>query len=74
VTGLIVLKALAAEPSLMPQAQATMAASKCNVLVEEPQPKQVAPPPRMVVRGPRISSSWEFKLSLAKLLCEGTRR
>ena len=46
VTGLIVLKALAPEPGLMPQAQATMAASKCNVQVEEPQPKQaVAPPP-----------------------------
>ena len=45
-TGLIVLKALAPEPGLMPQAQATMAASKCNVQVEEPQPKQaVAPPP-----------------------------
>jgi hypothetical protein len=47
VTGLIVLKALAPEPGLMPQAQATMAASKCAVQVEEPPPppKQVAPPP-----------------------------
>src|SRR5246500_3360308 len=46
VTGLIVLKALAPEPGLMPQAQATMAASKCAVQVEEPQPKQaVAPAP-----------------------------
>ncbi len=45
VTGLIVLKALSPEPGLMPQAQSTMAASKCNVLVEEPQPKQVAPAP-----------------------------
>jgi uncharacterized membrane protein len=45
-TGLIVLKALAPEPGLMPQAQATMAASNCKVQVEEPQPKQaVAPPP-----------------------------
>ena len=46
VTGLIVLKALAPEPGLMPQAQATMAASKCAVQVDEPPPKQVAPPPR----------------------------
>ena len=47
VTGLIVLKALAPEPGLMPQAQATMAASKCAVQVDEPPPppKQVAPPP-----------------------------
>src|ERR1700742_4319721 len=46
VTGLIVLKALAPEPGLMPQAQATMNASKCNVFVEDaPPPKQVAPAP-----------------------------
>jgi uncharacterized membrane protein len=35
-TGLIVLKALAAEPGLMPQAQATLAASSCKVQTEPP--------------------------------------
>jgi len=35
-TGLIVLKALAPEPGLMPQAQASLAASKCNVQTEQP--------------------------------------
>jgi uncharacterized membrane protein len=35
-TGLIVLKALAAEPGLMPQAQASLAASTCKVLTEPP--------------------------------------
>jgi uncharacterized membrane protein len=38
-TGLIVLKALAAEPGLMPQAQATLAASSCKVQTE-PQAKR----------------------------------
>ena len=33
-TGLIVLKALAAEPGLMPQAQATLAAAKCGAPAE----------------------------------------
>ena len=33
-TGLIVLKALAPEPGLMPQAQASLAASKCNMQTE----------------------------------------
>jgi uncharacterized membrane protein len=33
-TGLIVMKALAAEPGLMPQAQASLAASKCNLQTE----------------------------------------
>ena len=33
-TGLIVLKALAPEPGLMPQAQATLVASKCSVQSE----------------------------------------
>ena len=33
-TGLIVLKALAAEPGLMPQAQASLAASSCKVQTE----------------------------------------
>jgi uncharacterized membrane protein len=35
-TGLIVLKALAPEPGLMPQAQATLAASICKVQTEPP--------------------------------------
>jgi uncharacterized membrane protein len=35
-TGLIVLKALAAEPGLMPQAQASLAASSCAVQTEAP--------------------------------------
>ena len=45
-TGLIVMKALAAEPGLMMQAQASLAASSCRVQIEPPAPKQVeAPPP-----------------------------
>jgi len=44
-TGLIVLKALAAEPGLMPQAQATLAASSCKVQTEPPAPKQAEAPP-----------------------------
>ena len=45
-TGLIVMKALAAEPGLMIQAQASLAASSCRTQVEQPAPKQVeAPPP-----------------------------
>ena len=45
-TGLIVMKALAAEPGLMPQAQASLAASSCRVQTEPPAPKQAeAPPP-----------------------------
>ena len=35
-TGLIVLKALAPEPGLMPQAQASLAASSCTVQTEPP--------------------------------------
>ncbi|MGJ4949165.1 DUF1254 domain-containing protein [Bradyrhizobium sp. HKCCYLS20291] len=35
-TGLIVLKALAAEPGLMPQAQASLAAASCGVQGEAP--------------------------------------
>jgi uncharacterized membrane protein len=46
VTGLIVMKALAAEPGLMPQAQASLAASRCQVQIEPPPAKQAeAPPP-----------------------------
>jgi uncharacterized membrane protein len=43
-TGLIVMKALAAEPGLMPQAQATLAASSCKVQTEPPAPKQAEAP------------------------------
>ncbi|MGJ4944964.1 DUF1254 domain-containing protein [Bradyrhizobium sp. HKCCYLS1011] len=35
-TGLIVLKALAAEPGLMPQAQSSLAAAKCGIQNEPP--------------------------------------
>src|SRR5215470_13540040 len=52
VTGLIVLKALAPEPGLMAQAQASLAASSCRVQVDQPPAKQAevpvplpAPPP-----------------------------
>ena len=49
VTGLIVLKALAPEPGLMPQAQASLAASKCSIESEPPpaakQPAPAAPAP-----------------------------
>ena len=43
-TGLIVLKALAAELSLMPQAQASLAASTCKVQTEPQVAKQADPP------------------------------
>jgi uncharacterized membrane protein len=39
-TGLIVLKALAAEPGLMTQAQATLAAANCRVQTEPPASKK----------------------------------
>ena len=42
-TGLIVLKALAPEPGLMPQAQATLVASKCSVQSEPPAKQAGAP-------------------------------
>jgi uncharacterized membrane protein len=46
VTGLIVMKALAPEPGLMPQAQASLAASRCQVQTEPTPAKQAeAPPP-----------------------------
>jgi uncharacterized membrane protein len=45
-TGLIVMKALAPEPGLMPQAQASLAASRCQVQTEPVTAKQAeAPPP-----------------------------
>ena len=43
-TGLIVMKALAAEPSLMAQAQASLAASSCSVQAQEQPAKQVPMP------------------------------
>jgi uncharacterized membrane protein len=56
-TGLIVLKALAPEPGLMPQAQATLAASSCKVQTEaqvkEEPPPAPAPPPPPPPRGKR---------------------
>jgi hypothetical protein len=41
-TGLIVLKALAAEPGLMPLAQASLAAASCRTDTAPPE----APPPK----------------------------
>ena len=43
-TGLIVMKALAAEPGLMPQAQASLAASSCSSQADQPKPVQVPQP------------------------------
>jgi hypothetical protein len=40
---LIVLKALAPEPGLMPQAQGSLAASSCKVQTEPPPAKQAEP-------------------------------
>ena len=45
-TGLILLKALAPEPGLMPQAQASLAASKCNLQTEQPAKQAGAPASR----------------------------
>ena len=42
-TGLIVLKALAPEPGLMPQAQASLVASSCKVQTDAPPVKAGAP-------------------------------
>ncbi len=52
-TGLIVLKALAPEPGLMPQAQATLTASSCKVQTEPPPAKQEEPPPTPAPAPPR---------------------
>jgi uncharacterized membrane protein len=55
-TGLIVLKALAPEPGLMPQAQASLAASNCRVQTEPPPQKEEpapAPAPAPAPRGKR---------------------
>jgi uncharacterized membrane protein len=55
-TGLIVLKALAPEPGLMPQAQASLAASRCTPQADLPPPKQpepAPPPPAPAPKGKR---------------------
>jgi uncharacterized membrane protein len=52
-TGLIVLKALAPEPGLMPQAQETLAASSCKVQTDPPPAKQEDPPAPSPPRGKR---------------------
>jgi uncharacterized membrane protein len=56
-TGLILLKALAPEPSLMRQAQAALAASSCKVQTEPPpparQPEPAPPPPAPAPRSKR---------------------
>jgi uncharacterized membrane protein len=44
-TGLILLKALAPEPGLMPQAQASLAASSCRVQADAPVAKEEQPAP-----------------------------
>jgi uncharacterized membrane protein len=43
-TGLILMKALAPEPGLMPQAQASLAASSCTVQTDTPLPPTRQPP------------------------------
>ena len=57
-TGLIVLKALAPEPGLMPQAQASLAASRCTLQTEpvparQPEPVAPAPAPAPAPKGKR---------------------
>ena len=57
-TGLIVLKALAPEPGLMPQAQASLAASRCTLQTEpvpakQPEPAAPAPAPAPAPRSKR---------------------
>jgi uncharacterized membrane protein len=52
-TGLIVLKALAPEPGLMPQAQASLAASRCTLQTEEPPPPKQPAPPAPPAKGKR---------------------
>ena len=51
-TGLILLKALAPEPGLMPQAQASLAASSCTVQTDAPPAKQPEPAPPAVAPAP----------------------
>jgi uncharacterized membrane protein len=45
-TGLIVMKALAPEPGLMPQAQASLAASSCSVQTDQPEKQAEAAKPQ----------------------------
>ena len=54
-TGLIVMKALAPEPGLMPQAQASLAASRCTIQTEPTSAKQPepAPPPPAPAPAPK---------------------
>ena len=52
-TGLILLKALAPEPGLMPQAQASLAASSCKVQTDAPAAKQEEPAPAPAAPAPR---------------------
>ena len=52
-TGLILLKALAPEPGLMPQAQASLAASSCAVQTDPPPAKQPEPGPAPPAPAPR---------------------
>ncbi len=56
-TGLIVLKALAPEPGLMPQAQASLAASQCTVQTEPPPAKQPEPAAPAPAPAPRRRAS-----------------
>jgi uncharacterized membrane protein len=51
-TGLILLKALAPEPGLMPQAQASLAASNCTVQTEAPPARQPEPAPPAAAPAP----------------------
>ena len=55
-TGLIVLKALAPEPGLMPQAQAALAASSCKLQTEPAPVKQPEPAPAPAPAPPRSSA------------------
>ena len=51
-TGLILLKALAPEPGLMPQAQASLTAASCAVQTEAPPARQPEPAPPAVAPAP----------------------
>jgi uncharacterized membrane protein len=55
-TGLIVMKALAPEPGLLVQAQATLAASSCKVQADQPAKQAEGPPsPPVSLEPPRPS-------------------
>src|SRR5205807_362551 len=51
-TGLIVLKALAPEPGLMPQARASLANASCKVQTDAPVAKQEEPAPAPALAPP----------------------